>query len=149
MKHREMRRRLSLYLDGRTPAEETQTVERHLSECAGCADELERLRSIRRTLINLEAPTVRPFFAQRVLAAFDAQSHLPFWNFFDWVPRPLLYAGLAVSVVVLCLFTAPTVQTENSTLSLLYADQSVTLPETDDQTLAFALQHGDLELNGD
>lgn len=149
MKHQKLRRRLSLYLDGQTSTEETQAVERHLSECATCANELQRLRSIRRALLDLELPTVRPFFAQRVLAEFDAQSRMHFWSFFEWVPRPLLYAGLTAAVAVLCLFTAPTLQTQKSTLSQLYADQSLTIPETDDQTLAFALQRGDQELNGE
>jgi anti-sigma factor RsiW len=144
MKHDKMQRYLSLYLDDQISTEQKLLVERHLHECETCSHYLQQLTLVRRTFSSFEQPRVKPFFAQRVLAAYNAKSRDQFWAFFNWVPRPLVFAGFAASVVFLCLFTLTSVNTtpqSNSALSQLYAEPSYSLLETDDQALAFAIQN--------
>jgi hypothetical protein len=144
MKHDKLRRYVSLYMDDQISAEQKLLVEGHLHECESCSRYLKQLTLVRRTFSSFEQPRVKPFFAQRVLAAYNANIPNRFWAFFDWVPHRLVLAGFAASIVFLCIFTFTSVSTtpqSNSAFAQLYAEPSYSLLETDDQALAFAIQN--------
>jgi anti-sigma factor RsiW len=144
MKHDKIRRNLSLYLDDQIAPKQKPLIERHLRECESCSRYLRQLNFVRQIFSSIEPPKVKPFFAQRVLAAYNAKSRDRFWAFFDWMPRRLVFAGFTASVVILCLFmvaSVPTALQSDSAFAQLYAEQSYSLLETDDQALAFAIQN--------
>lgn len=144
MKHDKMRRYLSLYMDDQITPEQKLLIEHHLRDCKSCASHLRQFTLVRQTFSRLEQPQVKPFFAERVLAVYNATSRERFWAFFEWVPRRLVFAGFAASVVFLCLFTFASITTtpqSDSAFAQLYAEPSYSLLETDDQALAFAIQN--------
>jgi anti-sigma factor RsiW len=62
-----IRERLSAYLDGETPAAETESLERHLQVCPECRRELAALRRLTAALADLTVP-VPPLAVPRLKA---------------------------------------------------------------------------------
>src|SRR5215208_6305806 len=77
---------LSAYLDGQVGTDEAAVVERHLAECAGCADELRGLDAVRALLVRL--PALRP------PRSFELREPTPLFR----VPRVLIWTRAAAAV---------------------------------------------------
>jgi hypothetical protein len=143
MKHDKLRRCVSLYLDDQIAPEEKPAVENHLRGCQSCSCYFKQITLLRQNFADLNRAKINPFFAQRVLAELDSRRPERFWALFDWVPRRLVLAGFTASVGFVCLLmlsSVPTTNQSSSALTQLYAEQTYSPLETDDQALAFAIQ---------
>ncbi len=152
MKHQAYRRLLSRLIDQDLNERERVLIERHLRECAECAHVRHQWEALCRDLQDWEAPPLRPFFAQRVMAAYRVAAKERFWSLFEWVPRPIILTGLALSIVliILCLPVPYQTASDNgSPWAQLYSAQTVTVPESDEQTLALVIRNGHSEFSGD
>jgi len=74
MSHRQTRQQLGDFLEGELAPEARQKVERHLSDCATCSDELEGLRGVRALLRGIPAVEPPPYLADRVVARLREQA---------------------------------------------------------------------------
>ena len=77
---------LSAYLDRQVGTDEAAFVERHLAECAGCADDLRGLDAVRALLVRL--PALRP------PRSFELREPTPLFR----VPRLLIWTRAAAAV---------------------------------------------------
>jgi anti-sigma factor RsiW len=59
-------KKLSAYLDGELPPEESAALEEHLARCAACREELSRLAFVSEALETLEGAEPDPYFAPRL-----------------------------------------------------------------------------------
>jgi anti-sigma factor RsiW len=109
MECRVLRRKLSAYIDQELSVEERRLVERHLGECAGCAQELQVLKEQAAYLQKAEQPAVPADFKVRfwqkvrTLEEKGAASK-SIWDgvFKRFVPVPV---AAAFAVVVFSVFT--------------------------------------------
>lgn len=59
-------KKLSAYLDGELPPEESAALEEHLARCAACREELSRLAFVSEALETLDGAEPDPYFAPRL-----------------------------------------------------------------------------------
>ena len=59
-------KKLSAYLDGELPPEDSAALEEHLTRCAACREELSRLEFVSEALELLEGAEPDPYFAPRL-----------------------------------------------------------------------------------
>ncbi len=59
-------KRLSAYVDGELPPEDSAALEEHLANCAACREELSRLEFISQALESLDGAEPDAFFAPRL-----------------------------------------------------------------------------------
>jgi anti-sigma factor RsiW len=59
-------KKLSAYLDGELPPEESAALEEHFARCAACRDELSRLEAVSEALETLDGAEPDPYFAPRL-----------------------------------------------------------------------------------
>jgi len=62
MKCSKVKKKLSAYLDGETSAEEQQIISEHIKSCASCQHDLKVLRTVSRTLDEVDDVEVTPYF---------------------------------------------------------------------------------------
>lgn len=104
---------LSAYVDGEVHGPDASLIERHLEQCASCAQELRALQ--RTTEVLRAAPEVEPpaFLMQQIEAATVKRVGLltSLRRAFDYVPRYARWApatcGAAAAVVAAILFALP------------------------------------------
>lgn len=97
--------RLEEYLSGNVRPETVSRFDAHLSECAGCRNEVRLFEAQARALRGLRAPEVfdpGPGFYARVLDKIDAQSSHSLWGMIlePIFARRLMYASLALLLVL-------------------------------------------------
>jgi len=141
MRHSKIQEMLSLYVDGRLSSTNEQFIQEHLKQCATCRNVLATFTQIH-SLNHETQVNVNPFFATRVLADLKSRQTEGFWTFFDFIPRPLIMAGLAVSIIILAIFTTPLITIQDSftaEYAMFYGDNSDITTVTDDQALAIAI----------
>jgi len=143
MKHRKIEFMLSELVDGELSAGDEKIVRQHLKTCAHCRGVLRSFQQLHTVFEHRPAVSVRPGFAQRVLAEYNSRRGEKIWQFFDIIPKPLVTAGLALSVVLVGLFVSPLLSPpqENfeSEFTLLFDKNAEAAYVTDDQALAIAL----------
>jgi len=108
MNCRDIRSRLSRYLDGEMSVTERGHVESHVSACNACRKALERLQSISETLAQLPAPPDVPQgFAERLrsLATQRVPVQASIVSFRDLLTPPMRFAAAAVLMLGLGLGT--------------------------------------------
>ncbi len=104
---------LMVYLDLELTASARREVEDHLSGCAGCSRELERLRQLGDSLAALPQIEPSPRFTARFWArlARESDARLAISRLWDRLSLPRLVLGLggaaAVAAVALLLMRAP------------------------------------------
>ncbi len=141
MRHQKIQKMLSLFVDGRLSSTEEQFIQEHLKQCATCRKTLATFNHIH-SLNHTTKVTVKPFFATRVLAELKSRQREGFWTLFDFVPRPVIMTGLAVSIIILAIFTAPPINTQDNftaEYAMFYGDNGDITTVTDDQALAIAI----------
>lgn len=80
MKCREIREQLSPYLEGDLSGPLRSRIEKHLSDCAGCAVELKQMRGLVADLKKLPQPVVGPEFRSGVWQKIDAEARPAPWK---------------------------------------------------------------------
>ncbi len=94
------RKRLSAYIDGELSGKWAQRVEQHLAACTRCREELARLGTVNRLLLDSPQVTVPPFLASRILARAREEVErgvaVPWW--LPGASRRLGYAMASVVV---------------------------------------------------
>ena len=105
MKCREVRRKLSAYMDGELNLYEKKMVETHLRSCTECQHELEILKETWEEIGALSLPEAAPYFYARLKARMK---ELEKKKRLSWVERVLIPAS-AVVVIVLGIFIGSTV----------------------------------------
>jgi len=139
--------KISAYLDNETTAEESDAIEHHLAECTQCQELAKNIQKIKTSNLQFKNISVSPYFAQKVLASFRAQQRTTFWNYFDFLPRPLIYSALVVSVIVIAILFRPNKQMtqvaddSTSDYAVIFDNgQTSDAIVTNDQALQFALE---------
>ena len=78
-----VRKRLSAYMDGELGDQWMERVEQHLAACTRCREELARLDTADRLLLDAPEVTVPPFLASRIVARAREQVErrvaVPWW----------------------------------------------------------------------
>ncbi len=105
MKCREVKRKLSAYMDGELNLHEKKMVETHLRSCAKCQHELEILKETWEEMGTLPLPDPDPYFYARLKARMKAREKK---RKASWVEQVLIPAS-AVAVIVLGVFIGSTV----------------------------------------
>ena len=113
MNCRKVLSRLHAYLDGEVPAELMQDIEKHLSTCSSCLNQVEGIRQVNDMFEGLSVPPLPREFAARVMA--KVQREVPFakrkslfpldWKPIQWLldlSAPMRLAACAV-VFLACL----------------------------------------------
>jgi anti-sigma factor RsiW len=105
-----IRRNLTAWIDGESPYRQAERIQRHLTTCATCSAEAERLRAAIRwqrqalpflvAAENLDPGQLR-MQLQRALAAEPAWSP-PAWK---WLFRPVAITGAAVMIGIVLVFS--------------------------------------------
>lgn len=113
---------LSAFIDGMLDVAQIHTLGAHVSECAACAEALERLRETKTLLRQMPAPAPPPpeFWANsyrrlRIDAQQQAQARRPFWAILPGAPRSALprpashrwAAGLTAAALAGALIVGP------------------------------------------
>jgi hypothetical protein len=151
MRHHVLRKKLSEFLDDRLSSEEEKFVNEHLAHCSECQKMFKSFQQL--GLFKEPEFKVNPFFAQRVLAHLNTRRGEGFWQVFDFIPRPVIVTGLALSIVILTIFGAPLYPLKSdknsSELAVLYADTIELTPVTDDQVLAIVFQTDEIDATGE
>ena len=133
---------LSTYIDGQCSDVEKKHVEKHLESCADCQKFVQTYGKIRSEMTSLAGYPVPSYFATRVLAKAREQARDSIWTAFEFVPKKLVRALVAVSAIVIVVTSYP-IQTESSMddQSLLpMSDTELTQSlESNDDILQFAL----------
>ena len=104
---------LSAFLDNEIPSPWKERIELHLGKCVRCSEKVEALRSLRRSLLALDAGEVRALEGakRRIAASIDAaaaprweirsglvQRVMSLWSRRVALPMPFLAAGLVAIV---------------------------------------------------
>ena len=152
MKHKNLMRMISEYVDGHLPAEKAQMVRLHIKNCEQC-------RIIHQQFLALHKPefqvamTVRPFFTQRVLNEYHRRNDDKIWQIFDVIPRRFITVGLALSLILVVFIASPLFYSPSKSydpgLSLLFNNETEISTVTDDEALAIALSAELLTLDGE
>jgi hypothetical protein len=153
MNHNKMAIMVSEFVDGRLSANEEQIVQQHLKECAACRDMHHNFQMLQNADM-VEAPSsVRPFFTQRVLKEYDNRTADKIWQLFDFIPRPIITTGLALSLILIGIFSTPLLYQPQNTLetefALLFNADAEVITVTDDEALAIALSADSMLSNGE
>ena len=74
-------------------------TEQHLSQCPGCAAELESLRATMALLDEWQAPEPSPYFDTRLYARLREQKAQPGKGWLGWIRRPAVAVAATVLVV--------------------------------------------------
>jgi len=105
MKCREVKRKLSAYMDGELDLHEKKMVETHLQSCAKCQHELKILKETWEEITNLPLPDPVPYFYTRLKVRMEEREKKKRLN---WVEQVLIPAS-AVAVIALGVFIGSTV----------------------------------------
>ena len=152
MRHQKIKKMLSEYVDDRLSSNEEKFMREHLAHCIECNNVLKAFQQLDRFYVEPNA-RVNPFFAQRVLAHLKARRLDGFWQVFDFIPRPIIVTGLALSLITLTIFSTPlhnfATEKTSSELAVLYADSNEQTPVTDDQALALVFDAQEINATGE
>ena len=153
MNHHKMAVMLSEFVDGRLAAQEQQVVQRHLNKCARCRKMHHSFQSLH-AAVDYESPSsVRPFFTQRVLNEYTTRREDKIWQIFEFIPRPLITSGLALSIILIGLFMSPLLyppkDSFESDFALLFNGAAESSTVSDDEALAIALSADSMTLYGE
>ena len=129
----------SLLDNGLSPDEEKRCQE-HLKRCPSCREKFETLSAIVSESKGLKSFPVSPFFASKVLAKAREQKSESLWSAFDLLPRPLVYALLMASVIIIGFIAAPA-PVEETAIEPIDPLAETDLPaiSSDEEALQFAL----------
>ncbi len=105
MKCREVKRKLSAYMDGELDLHEKKMVEVHLRDCVKCQHELEILKETWREISILPTPDPSPYFYAKLKTRMTAKEKK---RKTSWVEQILIPVS-AMAVVVLGVFIGSTV----------------------------------------
>ncbi|RPI03773.1 MAG: zf-HC2 domain-containing protein [Calditrichaeota bacterium] len=150
MKHKRLRKLISLYFDNALPSRQQRMVEQHLAECKSCFEFLATIRSIRHDISPEKIITPKPYFAARVMAEYAASGLGRFWSYLDIVPRPLILFSFALSIFFLSLFTFSSINNDmiGNAWTQFYEEQTLPL-ETNDELLEFAILNNSSPTDGE
>lgn len=82
MNHRELRKKLSAYIDGEVAESEKKAIEQHLQDCHSCRQALEALRRTVRQVQALEDEPPPDWLTQQIMDRVRAETERaePFWR---------------------------------------------------------------------
>jgi hypothetical protein len=137
---------LSLYVDEMLSPQQKVAVEEHLHTCPACAARVAEIARLRQRLQEIAKPVPPPYLTSRILARYrQLQRHASFWHSFDFAPKVLQPAVLAL-LLLLALYYIWPVREESiynqavMTYSSVYDDDSNwTSLASDEDALRFAL----------
>ncbi len=142
---------LSAWLDGEIDAPWDRALEEHVGACADCRGRLERLESVRRTLLEAPVPDWRPAM-ERVRSSLVARGlarvpSAPVWRRRVTLPLP---AAAAAAVLIILLAGALAVSVVRSTFGLVRITRQgtsgteirIAAPVSDLETLLRSLESG-------
>lgn len=87
------------YLDATLGSQERDAFERHIGQCASCAEQVAEAESLQANLSRLSVPPMRPGFAQQAIAAASTEKKSNHRNGFVAGFSSALVASLALFVV--------------------------------------------------
>lgn len=150
MKRSHLGKQISVFIDGETEPKETKEIKTHLQECAQCKQVYHSFKEIRKASLDLKSFSTSPYFAQKVMANYQARKKESFWNSFDFLPRPIVHGALIVSIIIVTILSWPQKQTiqvveelsETSDYTVIFENGTNETLATNDQALQFALNDG-------
>ena len=117
---------IGLWVEGDLPAAESAALERHLSECRSCRDEVEAIRGSQRLLKDLSAESLQPAVYSavraRVMARIQRPSRASRWR---WAAAA---AALACGLMLMMVLRRPSVPARPPAAARAAAVQPVTAP---------------------
>lgn len=108
LKHRNIRRRLILYLDHELPEREMKEVREHLSGCSSCSRQKELLESLWNLDGSSSKEPVPPFMWGRIKNSIvsDAAIHFPIWQWSTGIVPLTVRVVFALAAILLGIYLA-------------------------------------------
>lgn len=133
---------LSSYIDGTCSNSDKNRIEQHFESCAECRNFINQYSEMRQEMTSLDGYPVPAYFATKVLAKAREQARDSIWNAFDILPKRVVEAMVAVSVIVIVALSFP-VGSESSdgefSFDPVASSQTTISLETNDDVLQYAL----------
>ncbi len=135
MKCKDIRELLSTYIDDELSQADARAVEKHLSDCAACAEALTNLNQVVDIVADIPPVTMSETSAQRLEAAIEArlspankpmktEEKTPWWKWFATPAFGAIAASAAVLAIAVVL-TSPSLKTNVQQREMLSAPSAV------------------------
>jgi len=141
MKHQQVIKQLSLFIDGELAENESRALQQHLDSCESCQHALQRMKNLRHFVTAESNFQPNPFLTTRVMAAAQQRQNNGFLGMFDFIPKPVMNLSIILTLILFSIITFAPFAEETTIDSAEYPIVSSSMEpsvETYDEALEFA-----------